>query len=283
VEDSGNGRRRREITMTIESQELYRQTTDAYLQGKPAPDIPKPKDVPGGLTPLELGRLGYKQSARSEQTRRTPAKPTLSKVMGELHYDFVDLLKSPPTKQEARFLSRDMQTLLQDLGNADKGIQTIPRLEQRIRGIESQMYQAMIDKQPDKYNDLELSFNNERQSLAKIQQQVQDTIRAAKAYHEHNPQDIAKSSDMLKTLRTELSAPFTYSEAKDNLPTHTKPVIQWLDDLKDKGSLDDRMLAKQVLDAGGVDAKSLLTEVERQGMSLTERAVAEMRDAEAGK
>jgi len=40
------------------------------------------------------------------------------------------------------------------------------------------------------------------------------------------------------------------------------------------------MLAKQVLEAGGVDAKSLLTEVERQGMSLTDRAVAEMRDAE---
>ena len=119
--------------------------------------------------------------------------------------------------------------------------------------------------------------------VAKIQQQVQDTIRAAKAYHEHNPQDIAKSSDMLKTLRTELSASYTYSEAKDNLPTHVKPVIQWLDDLKDKGSLDDRMLAKQVLDAGGVDAKSLLTEVERQEMSLTDRAVAEMRDAEAGK
>jgi hypothetical protein len=283
VEDSGNGRRRREITMTIESQELYRQTADAYLQGKPAPNIPKPKDVPEGLTPLELGRLGYKQSARSEQTRKTPAKPALSKVMGELHYDFVDLLKSPPTKQEARFLSRDMQTLLQDLEYADKGIQTIPRLEQTIRGIESQMYQAMIDKQPDKYNDLELSLRNEQKTLDDIQVKVKDSIRAAEAFHSNNPEEIRKSLDTLKTLRTELSAPYRYSDAKDGMATHTKPVIQWLGDLKDKGSLDDRMLAKQVLDAGGVDAKSLLTEVERQGMSLTERAVAEMRDVEAGK
>ncbi len=236
-----------------------------------------------GKSPLELASLGYKQAAREHETRRTPAKPTLSNVMGKLHYDFALLLKSPPIKQEAGFLSTDMQNLLQDLEYADKGMQAIPRLEQNIKGIESQMYQAMIDKQPDKYNELELSLNNEKRSLANIQQQVQDSIKAAKVYHEHNPQDIAKSRDMLKILRTELSAPYKYSEAKDNLPTHAKPVVQWLDDIRVKGSLEDRILAQKVLSEGGIDYKGILTEVERQGMSLTDQAVADMRDHEAGK
>lgn len=231
---------------------------------------------------IEMAASGYKQGARQQEIRRTPAKPTLSKVMGELHYHFAELLTSPPTKQEARFLSKDMQVLLQDLEFADKGMQAIPRLEQNIKDIESQMYEAIANMKPDKYNELESSFNNEKQSLANIQQKVQDSIRAAKAYHENNPEDIAKSRDMLKTLRTELSSAYSYQEAKDNLPTHTKPVVQWLDDLKDKARLDDRMLAKQVLDAGGVDVKGILTKVERQDLSLVDKAVAEMRDSEAG-
>lgn len=84
-------------------------------------------------------------------------------------------------------------------------------------------------------------------------------------------------------LRTELSAPYSYSEAKDALPTHTKPVVQWLDALKDKPSLDDRILAQNVLQAGKVDYKGMLTEIERQDLPLTDKAVLEMRDREAGK
>jgi DNA repair ATPase RecN len=231
---------------------------------------------------IEMASLGYKKGAREQETRRTPAKPTLSNVMGVLHYHFAELLVSPPTKQEARFLSKDMQTLLRDLELADKGMQAIPRLEQNIKDIESQMYEAIANMKPDKYNQLELSLKNEKESLANIQQKVKDSIRAANIYNENNPGDIAKSRDMLKTLRTELSSAYSYQEAKDNLPTHTKTVVQWLDDLKDKASLDDRIVAKKVLDGGGVDAKSLLTEVERQNLSLTDRAVAEMRDGEAG-
>jgi hypothetical protein len=231
---------------------------------------------------IEMAASGYKQGAREKETRRTPVKTALSKVMGELHSDFAELLKSPPTKQEARFLSRDMQTLLQDLENADKGMQAIPRMKQNIRDIESQMSVAIVDKKPDKYNALELSFLNEQKALDEIQTKVGDTIRAAKAYHEQNPQDIAKSRDLLKTLRTELSSPYSYSEAKDNLSKLTKPVAQWLDDLRDKGSLDDRILAQNVLKGGDVDYKSILNEAERQGLSLTERAMAEQRDKEAG-
>jgi len=270
----------------------------AYL-GKSDPDIPDSKPNEGvvteellihkdhpetrGKSPLELASLGYKQAAREYETRRTPAKSTLSNVMGKLHYDFALLLKSPPTKQEAKFLSRDMQTLLQDLEYADKGMQAIPRLEQKIKGIESQMYQAMIDKQPDKYNDLELSLRNEQKTLNEIQTKVKDSIRAAEAYHKNNPEAIRKSVDMLKTLRTELSAPYSYGEAKDSLPKLAKPVVQWLDDIRVKGSLEDRILAQKVLSEGGIDHKGILTEVERQGMSLTDQAVANMRDHEAGK
>jgi len=170
---------------------------------------------------IDMAALGYKQGAREQDRRRTPAKPTLSKVMGELHYHFAELLMSPPTKQEARFLSKDMQTLLQDLELADKGMGAIPTLEGEIKDIASQMDQAIADRKPDLYNQLELSLNNEKQSLANIQEKVQDTIRAAKAYHENNPGDIAKSRDMLKLLRTELSSAYSYQEAKDNLLTRT--------------------------------------------------------------
>jgi DNA repair ATPase RecN len=227
---------------------------------------------------IEMAALGYKQGAREQETRRTPARHSLSRVKGQLHYDYAQLLESPPTKQEARFLSKDMQTLLQDLEYADKGMQAIPGIEQKIKNIESQMYQAMADKNPDKYNNLELSLRNEQKTLKDIQAKVEDSIRAAKAYHENNPGDIAKSRDMLKTLRTELSAPYSYSEAKDNLASHTKPVVQWLDDLKDKSILDDRVLAQNVLKAGNVDYKGILNEVERQGLSLTDQAIAEMRE-----
>jgi hypothetical protein len=121
-------------------------------------------------------------------------------------------------------------------------------------------------------------LKNEQKMLDEIRMKVADTIRAAKAYQENNPQDIAKSRDLLKTLRTELSSPYSYSEAKDNLSKLTKPVAQWLDDLRDKGSLDDRILAQNVLKGGNVDYEGILNEVERQGLSLTERAMAEQRN-----
>jgi hypothetical protein len=231
---------------------------------------------------IEMAALGYKQGAREKETRRTPVRPSLGRVIGKLHSDFAQLLESPPTRQEARFLSRDMQTLLQDLENADKGMQAIPRIEQNVTQIESGMQQAIVDMKPDKYNALELSLKNEQKMLDEIRMKVADTIRAAKAYQENNPQDIAKSRDLLKTLRTELSSPYSYSEAKDNLSKLTKPVAQWLDDLRDKGSLDDRILAQNVLKGGNVDYEGILNEVERQGLSLTERAMAEQRNKEAG-
>jgi DNA repair ATPase RecN len=232
---------------------------------------------------IENARLGYKQGARERETKKPPAKPTLSRVMGELDYDFAELLRHPPTKQETRFLKKDMQTLLQDLELADKGMQAIPGMEQKLKQIEGEMYEAMADKKPDEYNKLELSLRNEQKILNDIQVKVTDSIRAAKAYHENNPEDIRKSVDMLKTLRNELSSAYSYSEAKDNLPKLAKPVAQWLSDLKDKSSLDDRILAENVLKAGNVDYEGILTEVERQGLSLADRAIAEQRDKEAGR
>jgi hypothetical protein len=97
---------------------------------------------------IEMAALGYKQGAREKETRRTPVRPSLGRVIGKLHSDFAQLLESPPTRQEARFLSRDMQTLLQDLENADKGMQAIPRIEQNVTQIESGMQQAIVDMKP---------------------------------------------------------------------------------------------------------------------------------------
>ncbi len=73
-----------------------------------------------------------------------------------------------------------------------------------------------------------------------------------------------------------------YSEAKSGIPPHKKPVLNWLNDLRDKASLEDRLLAKEVLDKGGIDAKAILTEVERQGMSNVDRAIAEAQDRQKG-
>jgi hypothetical protein len=227
---------------------------------------------------LEKARLGYKQSTREKEIRKIPAKPSLNRVMAGLHYDYAQLLKSPPIKEEARFLSKDMETLLQDLEYADKGMQAIPRIEQRIARIQGDMYQAMADKNPDKYNDLDLSLKNEQKMLNEIQAKVKESIRAAEAYHQNNPEDVRKSLDTLKTLRTELSAPYRYSDAKDGLPTHTKPVLSWLDDLKNKPTMEDRVLAGKVLEEGGIDAKGILTEADRRDLSSVDKAVAEVRE-----
>ena len=54
--------------------------------------------------------------------------------------------------------------------------------------------------------------------------------------------------------------------------------LAWLDDVRGKPSLEDRILAQQVLEAGGVDHKGILTEVDRQGLSLTDMAVEELRE-----
>jgi murein L,D-transpeptidase YcbB/YkuD len=227
---------------------------------------------------IDMARLGYKQSAREKETKKTPGKPSLDRVIAALHYDYAQLLKSPPTKQEARFLSKDMETLLHDLEYADKGMQAIPGIEKRIDQIEARMYQAMADKNPDRYNELDLSLKNEQKILNEIQAKVKDSIRAAEAYHQNNTEDIWKSTDTIKTLRTELSAPYRYSDAKDGMPVHSKPVLNWLDDLKNKPSPDDRVLASKVLEQGGIDAKGILTEADRRDLSSVDKAVAEMRE-----
>jgi hypothetical protein len=42
---------------------------------------------------------------------------------------------------------------------------------------------------------------------------------------------------------------------------HKKPVLNWLNDLKEKASLEDRLLAQKILTDRGIDARGLLTEV----------------------
>ena len=228
----------------------------------------------------ETAIQGYKQSQREKELRGTPHKPSMDKVMGVLPSAYAELLKSPPTKQETKFLSRDMETLMQDLGFADKGLQAIPQLEQGIKGIEVDMYRAMAEQQPEKYNGLASSLKNEQKILVGIQEKIADTLRGAKAYHENNPEDVAKSREMLKTLRTQLSASYEYGDAKDNLPKLTKPVVQWLDDLKDKGNIEDRLLAQKVLKQGGIDAKSLLAGAEKQRMGILDQTLIDMRAEE---
>ena len=263
--------------------EILNQTIEAYKQGKSGADMPTGRNIPEGMRPLELAALGYKLSDREAETKRRPAKDRLDSVLTRLPDAYIDLVKSPPTKEEAKFLTRDMQTLMSELEQANKGLGAIPNMERTIRNVESQMSQAIVDQEPDQYNNLKVSLEKEKRTLGNIQRFVNDTLRAATAYHQNNPMDIEKSKKVLSVLRTELSAPYSYSEAKDALPTHTKPVVQWLDDFKNKPSSDDRILAQKVLQAGNVDYQGMLTEVDRQGLSLTDKAVLEMRDRESGK
>jgi hypothetical protein len=119
----------------------------------------------------------------------------------------------------------------------------------------------------------------ERQ-LAKFRQMADNAIASAKSYHEHNPTAIKDATDRLSLLRKELQASYDYRDAKDSLPPLTKTVGGWLHDLTMQGqpSSDKRRLAEQTLKAGGIDYQGLMTEADRRGLSLTDKAIAEQKD-----
>ncbi len=173
--------------------DILNQTIEAYNKGKPGADMPagQTKSLEG-MRPLDMANLAYKLSDRGKETRKEAKKSSLDSVLTRLPDAYIDLVKSPPTKQEGKFLSRDMQSLMSELEQANKGMGAIPDMERTVRSIESQMSQAIVDQEPDRYNDLKLSLEKEKTTLGNIQRFVNDTLRAATAYHQNNPADIEK-------------------------------------------------------------------------------------------
>lgn len=278
------------------SDNILAQTKEAY-QSKAAPDMALYQSrVPIDKSLLELASEGYARSAREKEVKKASAKSTLWHVIslineGRLPESLRAIADSPPATEELKYLSRDVQILATDLEQLDKAIGGMGNIEAKVKEqdwqkhdwIKEAIRQGVTDRSK-KLGDLEYPHQLEatQKSLAKATTFIDQTIGGVKNYQNNNPDAIKKATERLTTLRKELQVPMPYSEAKSGLPAHKKPVLAWLEDLKVKGSLEDRLLAQKALAEAGIDAKGILTEVEREGMSLADKAIAELRDKEAG-
>lgn len=226
---------------------------------------------------FELARLGYQQSARHQELKRPTAKGSLDLP---LHSDYRELLKSPPSRDESRYLSQDIEKLMDDLDMADKTAKAIPRLEQDVANLQGRLIQLTLDRKVEQANRAKLDLEVAERQLSKFRQMADNAIASAKTYHDNNPQAIKDATDRLSMLRKELQAKYDYADAKDSLPPLTKTVGGWLHDLTMQGqpSSDKRRLAEQTLKAGGIDYASLVKESDRRGLSLTDKAIAEQKD-----
>jgi hypothetical protein len=202
------------------------------------------------------------------------------------------LAENPPSKEEAKYLSRDTQIMIGELSLLNKGMENMPKIREQVDKFKAQRddwtLKAVRQGETDKGKVLDgVAYPHGLETQEKIARSISSEMdritTGAEAYTKNNSDIIKKDVDRLSTLRRELQAPMPYSEAKSGIPLHKKPVVNWLDDLRDKGSLEDRLLAKQVLDKGGIDAKAILTEADRQGLSTVDRAVAEAQERQEGK
>ena len=240
---------------------------------------------------LERTRLAYRREERDRETKRAVPRPALSHIAAKLPSDYQGLLMRPPAKHEEKFLTSDIIDLLQDLDFANKGIQAVPRLEQRITALKHEIYDVMEQRgisegdRLDKLNGLRASLQNEEQSLARIQAEIDSSIKSAGAYARNAPDEISRATSTLQSLRKEVSLPYKLADAKDDLPAVKKAVADLLQDLHDEGSLERRLEIQKALDSAGVDHRALVKQAEREAMRPFDRLVAEQLDsqAEAGK
>lgn len=267
------------------------QTKQAY-QDKPGADIPVSGSVPTNKTVLELASLGYAKEAREKEVKRTPSKPTLKNVLDLIDQERLPeglraIAKSPPSKEDLRYLPKEVQRLVMELSTLDKAIEAIPNVEKNVGLLRSQkdswtggaIKAGITDKQAS-VNGLSYPhhLDIEERALSKINSERDSIVRGARAFAENNPQLVEKANSALEMLARELQSPLSFEEAKAGIPLHKKTARQWLQDVRDKPSLDDRLIAMGVLDDAGIDHKAILTEVDRQGLSLTDRRIEEMRD-----
>jgi len=245
---------------------------------------------------IQMATLGYAKSARESELRKTARKPALKNVIrlideGKLPTSLRPLAENPPTRDEVKYLPLDVQTMSDELAMLDKGIESLPKIEKEVQTLQTQkddwireaIRLGITDKSKTANNlTYPMQLEAVQKSLSNISSGMDGFVKGSLNYATNNPDAIKKSIERLNQLRVEIQAPQPYQEAKSDIPARKKPVLNWLTDLKEQGSLEDRLLAKQVLDSAGIDAKRIFTEVDRQGMSLADKAVTEMRDKEAG-
>lgn len=275
-------------------EERANRIADAILarlpQSQPAPEAPK-RDL-SGMTPNELASLAYSLNDRERDTRKVAAKPALSNVLDmidrkELPEALRPLALQPPTKQEARYLPKDVQTLISELDMLDRVKGALPGIETEVKTMTDQR-EAWIREAARSgitYHDAIVNgivyphnLESTERTLTKFTTERDAIVRGSKNFAEHNPDLVQRAVDRMTSLRNELDAPITYAEARDGIPVNRKTVAGWLEDIRNKPGIENRLLAQQVLSRAGVDARAIFTEVERDGMDRVDRAIAESKD-----
>lgn len=264
------------------------QARKAYQKEKGEGNPTVPANVPSG-TPQELASLGYAIEARQREIRKTPTKLALSNVLrlidqGILPKSLRPMVEKPPSREDMRYLPQNIQILVDDLSMLNQIIEAFPNVEREVKDLKNQKDEwthgaieaGITDKQAT-VNNLSYPHTLEamEKSLTKFATEKDAIIRGASSYATNNPDVVKTSTDLLATLAKELQSPMPYSEAKSGIPVHRKSTRQWLDDIREKASLEDRLQARKVLDDAGIDYKGILDEVEKQKLNPVDRAVAE--------
>lgn len=234
-----------------------------------------------GKSPLELASAGYKIAAREEARRKKPVQPPLSSIGARIGSEYGELVQRPPDRTEKGYLEPGMQRLLDSLTQANKGLEAIDKLEGEIRQTQGEIYQAVADKNADRLKDREETLKMQQRTLANVRSTIEEAVRFAKNVQVNSPEKIATAKAMLGKLRTEVTLPYSYEDAQDNLPPHTNQAIEYLEKIKAGGNSDERHTATKALSDAGINPADIFKTVEHYSMSPTDQAIVEMRDKES--
>lgn len=213
--------------------------------------IEEDQPITQGLNNQQRARLGYRQEARSKELRTPKAEMPL----GNLYMlpDFGSLVESPPNKQELRFMPKDIQEIMPDLVTANKAKGRMPQLEQDLAQLKYRRLEVFSDsklsrgEQAEMLKTLDNKLKQEEQELSNIRSNTTRIVTSAQELAKNNPDLISNSNDRLRTLRKEVSLPYSLQEARDGLPKVTKTVGQLLSDIEKGGNWDERARAIQAL------------------------------------
>jgi len=235
-----------------------------------------------GKTPLELAAHGYKVAAREEATRRKPVQPPLSSIGARIGSEFGELVQRPPDRTEKGYLEPGMQRLLDSLAHADKGLKSMENLEGEIGRTRGEIYQAVYEKNPDKVRGREETLKMQEKTLSSVRSTIEEAVRFAKNVQANSPEKIAAAKAMLGKLRTEVTSPYSYQDAEDNLPPHKNQAVEFLEKIRSGGNVDELHSHKKALNDAGINPDDILRQVESYSLSPTDQAIAEMRGSEGG-
>lgn len=236
-----------------------------------------------GKSIIELGSLGYKVSAREEARGKKPVQPPLSSIGAKISSEYGELITRPPDRTEKAYLEPGMQRLLDSLTHADKGLKALEKLEGEIRQTNREIYQAVYDKNPDKVKAKEEWLKTQEKMLADVKSAIDEATRFANNVQRYSPEKIAAAKSMLGKLRTEVTLPYSYADAQDNLPPHTNVALDYLEKIKAGGNVDELQGYQKALKDSGISPDDIFKTVKHYTLSPTEAAIEEMRQSEAGK